>query len=193
MQVRSRTQPKSIRRIMNKRKALNLTYGLLLIIAAAAMLLDACNVHFFIGLIDRWYLVLLAFFSAAFLANSVIMKRHGFIVLAASTLGIFLSLSVMTADFTYAQSWYLIPIFVGFGLVIFNAFANRSAFLFAIGSGIMAFFIALMVSYIYGVWRYVLPCEIIVYAIAFIVWNFTRRKAHDKDEEVYYVVPSDEE
>lgn len=178
---------------MNKRKAIGLTYCLLLIIAAIIMLLDAVGINFFAGAINHWYLLIIAFIVAVSLANSLILKKHAYIVAAMLFLGIFMSVSLLKIELKFYETWCLIPIFSGFGLIMYNTVVNKGTTLYYIGSGIMIFFIALMCGIVTGVWRYVLPIEIILFAILFIVKIFTGKKSNSASNEVYYVEPSDEE
>lgn len=178
---------------MNRRKSIGLTYCLLLIIAAVVMLLDAAGVKFFNGAIKHWYLLVTAFIVAAGLANSLILKKHGFIVVAMFFLGVFLSISLLKIELKFYETWCLIPIFTGFGLIVYNTLVSKGITLYLVGSGTMIFFIALMCGIITGVWRYVLPVEIIVFAVAFIL-KICIGKNNDKcGGDVYYVEPSDEE
>lgn len=178
---------------MNRRKSIGLTYCLLLIIAAVVMLLDAAGVEFFSGAINNWYLLVTAFIVAASLANSLILKKHGFIVVAMFFLGLFLSVSLLKIDLKFYETWCLIPIFTGFGLIVYNTLVNKGVTLYLVGSGIMIFFIALMCGIITGVWRYVLPIEIIVFAVAFVLKILIGKNYDKSGDGVYYVEPSDEE
>lgn len=168
-----------------------ITDSILAIIAAVVLILDATGVAF-IGAMDRWYLLLIAYVGMVFLTLALFYRKSFFVFLSAITIGLFASLEFEYVGMYFYQCWYLIPIFAGFGLIVMNALGrgNKNVYLIAVLTMVIS--IALMVAVIENVWRYVLPSIIILLAILGIVKAvFAKTKEKSSDSDVLYVEPSD--
>lgn len=171
-------------------KSTIITDSILAIVVAIVFILDATGVAF-AGAIDRWYLLLLAYISMVFLTVALFYRKSFLILLSAITIGIFASLEFVHVGMFFYQSWYLIPIFGGFGLIVMNALGKGNKNLYLVAVLIMAVSIALMAAVIENVWRYVLPSIIILLAVIGILKAvFTKAKEESHDSNVLYVEPS---
>lgn len=167
-----------------------ITDSILAIVVAIVFILDATGVAFS-GAMDRWYLLLLAYISMVFLTVALFYRKSFLILFSAITIGIFASLEFVHVGMFFYQSWYLIPIFGGFGLIVMNALGKGNKNLYLIAVLIMVVSIALMAAVIENVWRYVLPALIIFLAIIGILKSvFTKAKEESYDSNVLYVEPS---
>lgn len=168
-----------------------ITDSILAIVVAIIFILDAAGVAF-IGAMDRWYLLFLAYISMVFLTVALFYRKSFFIFISAITIGLFASLEFVYVGMYFYQSWYLIPIFGGFGLMVMNALNKGNKNVYLVAVLIMVISIALMASVIENVWRYVLPSIIILLAIFGIVKAaLTKTKEESCDSDVLYVEPSD--
>lgn len=168
-----------------------ITDSILAILAAVVLILDATGVAF-IGAMDRWYLLLIAYVGMVFLTLALFYRKSFFVFLSAITIGLFASLEFVYVGMYFYQCWYLIPIFGGFGLIVMNALGrgNKNVYLIAVLTMVIS--IALMAAVIENVWRYVLPLIIILLAILGIVKAvFAKTKEKSSDSDVLYVEPSD--
>lgn len=167
-----------------------ITDSILAIVVAIVFILDATGVAFS-GAMDRWYLLLLAYISMVFLTVALFYRKSFLILFSAITIGIFASLEFVHVGMFFYQSWYLIPIFGGFGLIVMNALGRGNKNLYLVAVLIMVISIALMAAVIENVWRYVLPSLIILLAIIGILKAvFTKAKEKSYDSDVLYVEPS---
>lgn len=171
-------------------KSTIITDSILAIIVAVIFILDATGVVF-VGAIDRWYLLLIAYVSMVFLTVALFYRKNFLIFLSALTIGLFASLEFVHVGMHFYQTWYLIPIFGGFGLLVANAISKGNKNFYLISVIVMAISIALMVSVIENVWKYVLPAIIILLALICIVKAvLTKSKDISAVDEVLYVEPS---
>lgn len=167
-----------------------ITDSILAIIAAVVLILDATGVAF-IGAMDRWYLLLIAYVGMVFLTLALFYRKSFFVFLSAITIGLFASLEFVYVGMYFYQCWYLIPIFGGFGLIVMNALGKGNKNIYLIAVLTMVISIALMTAVIESVWRYVLPSIIILLAILGIVKAvFTKTKEKSSNSDVLYVEPS---
>lgn len=167
-----------------------ITDSILAIIAAVVLILDATGVAF-IGAMDRWYLLLIAYVGMVFLTFALFYRKSFFVFLSAITIGLFASLEFVYVGMYFYQCWYLIPIFGGFGLIVMNALGKGNKNIYLIAVLTMVISIALMTAVIESVWRYVLPSIIILLAILGIVKAvFTKTKEKSSNSDVLYVEPS---
>lgn len=171
-------------------KSTIITDSILAIIVAVIFILDATGVVF-VGAMDRWYLLLIAYVSMVFLTVALFYRKNFLIFLSALTIGLFASLEFVHVGMFFYQTWYLIPIFGGFGLLVANAISKGNKNFYLISVIVMAISIALMVSVIENVWKYVLPAIIILLALICIVKAvLTKSKDISAVDEVLYVEPS---
>lgn len=171
-------------------KSTIITDSILAIIVAVIFILDATGVVF-VGAMDRWYLLLIAYVSMVFLTVALFYRKNFLIFLSALTIGLFASLEFVHVGMCFYQTWYLIPIFGGFGLLVANAISKGNKNFYLISVIVMAISIALMVSVIENVWKYVLPAIIILLALICIVKAvLTKSKDISAVDEVLYVEPS---
>lgn len=171
-------------------KSTIITDSVLAIVMAVIFILDATGVVF-VGAMDRWYLLLIAYISMVFLTVALFYRKSFLIFLSALTIGLFASLEFVHVGMFFYQTWYLIPIFGGFGLLVANALAKGNKNIYLLSIIIMAISIALMVAVIENVWRYVLPAIIIVLALFGIVKAvLTKSKDISAVDDVLYVEPS---
>lgn len=167
-----------------------ITDSVLAIVVAIVFILDATGVVF-VGALDRWYLLLLAYISMVFLTVALFYRKSFLIFLSAITIGVFASLEFVHVGMFFYQTWYLIPIFGGFGLLVANALAKGNKNIYLVSVLIMAVSVALMVAVIENVWRYVLPAMIILLAVLCIVKAvLTKSKGESTGDDVLYVEPS---
>lgn len=171
-------------------KSTIITDSVLAIVVAIIFILDATGVAF-VGAMDRWYLLLLAYISMVFLTVALFYRKSFLIFMSALTIGLFASLEFVHVGMFFYQTWYLIPIFGGFGLLVANALGKGNKNIYLISIIIMAISIALMVAVIENVWRYVLPAIIILLAVFGIVKAvLTKSKDISAIDDVLYVEPS---
>lgn len=171
-------------------KSTIITDSILAIAIAIIFILDATGVVF-VGAMDRWYLLLIAYISMVLLTVALFYRKSFLIFLSALTIGLFASLEFVYVGMHFYQTWYLIPIFGGFGLLVANAISKGNKNIYLISVIVMAISIALMVAVIENVWRYVLPAIIILLAVFGIVKaSLTKSKDISAIDEVLYVEPS---
>lgn len=171
-------------------KSTIITDSVLAIVMAIIFILDATGIVF-VGAMDRWYLLLIAYISMVFLTVALFYRKSFLIFLSALTIGLFASLEFVHVGMFFYQTWYLIPIFGGFGLLVANALAKGNKNIYLVSVILMAISIALMVAVIENVWRYVLPAIIILLALFGIVKAvLTKSKDISAVDDVLYVEPS---
>lgn len=171
-------------------KSTIITDSILAIVMAIIFILDATGVVF-VGAMDRWYLLLIAYISMVFLTVALFYRKSFLIFLSALTIGLFASLEFVYVGMYFYQTWYLIPIFGGFGLLVANALSKGNKNIYLVSVIVMAISIALMVAVIENVWRYVLPAIIILLALFGIVKAvLTKSKDMSAVDDVLYVEPS---
>lgn len=171
-------------------KSTIITDSILAIVMAIIFILDATGVVF-VGAMDRWYLLLIAYISMVFLTVALFYRKSFLIFLSALTIGLFASLEFVHVGMFFYQTWYLIPIFGGFGLLVANAISKGNKNIYLVSVIVMAISIALMVAVIENVWRYVLPAIIILLAVFGIVKAIlTKSKDISAIDEVLYVEPT---
>lgn len=171
-------------------KSTIITDSILAIVMAIIFILDATGVVF-VGAMDRWYLLLIAYISMVFLTVALFYRKTFLIFLSALTIGLFASLEFVYVGMYFYQTWYLIPIFGGFGLLVANAISKGNKNIYLVSVIVMAISIALMVAVIENVWRYVLPAIIILLAVFGIVKAIlTKSKDISAIDEVLYVEPT---
>lgn len=171
-------------------KSTIITDSILAIVMAIIFILDATGVVF-VGAMDRWYLLLIAYISMVFLTVALFYRKSFLIFLSALTIGLFASLEFVHVGMFFYQTWYLIPIFGGFGLLVANAISKGNKNIYLVSVIVMAISIALMVAVIENVWRYVLPAIIILLALFGIVKAvLTKSKDMSAVDDVLYVEPS---
>lgn len=171
-------------------KSTIITDSILAIVMAIIFILDATGVVF-VGAMDRWYLLLIAYISMVFLTVALFYRKSFLIFLSALTIGLFASLEFVYVGMYFYQTWYLIPIFGGFGLLVANAISKGNKNIYLVSVIVMAISIALMVAVIENVWRYVLPAIIILLALFGIVKAvLTKSKDISAIDEVLYVEPT---
>lgn len=171
-------------------KSTIITDSILAIVMAIIFILDATGVVF-VGAMDRWYLLLIAYISMVFLTVALFYRKTFLIFLSALTIGLFASLEFVHVGMFFYQTWYLIPIFGGFGLLVANALSKGNKNIYLVSVIVMAISIALMVAVIENVWRYVLPAIIILLALFGIVKAvLTKSKNMSAVDDVLYVEPS---
>lgn len=171
-------------------KSTIITDSVLAIVMAIIFILDAAGVVF-VGAMDRWYLLLIAYISMVFLTVALFYRKTFLIFLSALTIGLFASLEFVYVGMYFYQTWYLIPIFGGFGLLVANAISKGNKNIYLVSVIVMAISIALMVAVIENVWRYVLPAIIILLAVFGIVKAIlTKSKDISAVDDVLYVEPS---
>lgn len=171
-------------------KSTIITDSILAIVMAIIFILDATGVVF-VGAMDRWYLLLIAYISMVFLTVALFYRKTFLIFLSALTIGLFASLEFVYVGMYFYQTWYLIPIFGGFGLLVANALSKGNKNIYLVSVIVMAISIALMVAVIENVWRYVLPAIIILLALFGIVKAvLTKSKDMSAVDDVLYVEPS---
>lgn len=171
-------------------KSTIITDSILAIVMAIIFILDATGVVF-VGAMDRWYLLLIAYISMVFLTVALFYRKSFLIFLSALTIGLFASLEFVYVGMYFYQTWYLIPIFGGFGLLVANAISKGNKNIYLVSVIVMAISIALMVAVIENVWRYVLPAIIILLAVFGIVKAIlTKSKDISAIDEVLYVEPT---
>lgn len=171
-------------------KSTIITDSVLAIVMAIIFILDATGVVF-VGAMDRWYLLLIAYISMVFLTVALFYRKSFLIFLSALTIGLFASLEFVYVGMYFYQTWYLIPIFGGFGLLVANAISKGNKNIYLVSVIVMAISIALMVAVIENVWRYVLPAIIILLAVFGIVKAIlTKSKDISAIDEVLYVEPT---
>lgn len=171
-------------------KSTIITDSILAIVMAIIFILDATGVVF-VGAMDRWYLLLIAYISMVFLTVALFYRKSFLIFLSALTIGLFASLEFVYVGMYFYQTWYLIPIFGGFGLLVANAISKGNKNIYLVSVIVMAISIALMVAVIENVWRYVLPAIIILLALFGIVKAvLTKSKDMSAVDDVLYVEPS---
>lgn len=171
-------------------KSTIITDSILAIVMAIIFILDATGVVF-VGAMDRWYLLLIAYISMVFLTVALFYRKSFLIFLSALTIGLFASLEFVYVGMYFYQTWYLIPIFGGFGLLVANAISKGNKNIYLVSVIVMAISIALMVAVIENVWRFVLPAIIILLAVFGIVKAIlTKSKDISAIDEVLYVEPT---
>lgn len=171
-------------------KSTIITDSILAIVMAIIFILDATGVVF-VGAMDRWYLLLIAYISMVFLTVALFYRKSFLIFLSALTIGLFASLEFVYVGMYFYQTWYLIPIFGGFGLLVANALSKGNKNIYLVSVIVMAISIALMVAVIENVWRYVLPAIIILLALFGIVKAvLTKSKDMSAVDDVLYVEPN---
>lgn len=171
-------------------KSTIITDSILAIVMAIIFILDATGVVF-VGAMDRWYLLLIAYISMVFLTVALFYRKSFLIFLSALTIGLFASLEFVYVGMYFYQTWYLTPIFGGFGLLVANAISKGNKNIYLVSVIVMAISIALMVAVIENVWRYVLPAIIILLAVFGIVKAIlTKSKDISAIDEVLYVEPT---
>lgn len=171
-------------------KSTIITDSVLAIVMAIIFILDATGVTF-VGAMDRWYLLLIAYISMVFLTVALFYRKSFLIFLSALTIGLFACLEFVHVGMFFYQTWYLIPIFGGFGLLVANALSKGNKNIYLVSVIVMAISIALMVAVIENVWRYVLPAIIILLALFGIVKAvLTKSKDISAVDDVLYVEPS---
>lgn len=171
-------------------KSTIITDSVLAIVMAIIFILDATGIVF-VGAMDRWYLLLIAYISMVFLTVALFYRKSFLIFLSALTIGLFASLEFVYVGMYFYQTWYLIPIFGGFGLLVANALSKGNKNIYLVSVIVMAISIALMVAVIENVWRYVLPAIIILLALFGIVKAvLTKSKDISAVDDVLYVEPS---
>ena len=178
-----------------KDKVFSFVFGSLVVVFGIFLLLDQLDIPFIDEFFNPWYTIIFLFLACMFLSLGIIKKApiHYVLSMFFASLYLVISLTAKVEGLTFWKIMFIIPMFVGIGVIIGDLVCKWTSKALRIGLIITMFSAIILVSSILDVWTLIVPIVIILFGlVVFILTMIDLRRAVKRQEydEDRYVTPT---
>ena len=177
-----------------KDKVLSLSLSIILIFSGLILLLDQLNVKYIDEFFTPWYLIVVLYLVASSLAIAITKKSPIFYVMTMLLAAIYLCISLpnKSDNIVVWDIIFIIPLFIGVGLVVADLVCKWSVRAVRLGLVLIVSSTIILISTIMDVWTIVIPVVIILIGIAYVLFSLldVKKNVNNEKSTDHYVEPT---
>lgn len=175
-----------------KDKVFSFVFSALVVVFGVFLLLDQLDIPFIDEFFTPWYTIIFLFLACVFLALGIIKKApiHYVLSMFFASLYLVISLTIKVEGLTFWKIMFIIPMFVGIGVIIGDLVCKWTNKALRIGLIITMFSAIILVSSILDVWTIIVPVVIILFGVVVFILTMidlrkdVKRQEYDDDRFV---------